>query len=159
MVKLGSFFVTGKRNDGTPFVSLKDERPEWLHDAVHAAHGSDMPNDWIYRECEAACDAIDEGRFNGRYWQDNVSEHADGRVDVYTRKLYQWAADFCLSDTFAEAQSRADEFGSPSDASQEKRIAIIQYCAIERIANVMIEAWREEGERADEEESEASNQA
>jgi hypothetical protein len=139
MVKLGSFFVTGKRNDGTPFVSLKDERPEWLHDAVHAAHGSDMPNDWIYSECAQACHAIDEESLTD---DDSLFEHADSRVDIYTRDLYQWAADMCLSDTFAGAESEAaDVLGEESDTV--KRLSAIQCFAIQSIARIMLEAAQE----------------
>lgn len=143
-IKLGSFFVTGKRNNGETFVSLKDERPEWLHDAVRDAHAGDFPNDWIYAECRAACDAIDDGSIDvdNRDVSDQVWEHADGRVDVYTRKLYQWAADKCLSDTFAQAESEVNDLlDGVTDTA--KRLSVIQFCAIQSIVNVMVEAWRD----------------
>ena len=155
MKKLGSFFVTGKRNNGETFVSLKDERPEWLHDAVHTAHGSDLPNDWIYRECEAACDAIDEGSLTD---DDSVHEYADSRVDIYTRDLYQWAADMCLSDTYAGAESEAGDFlGEESDTI--KRLSAIQYCAIGAIARIIMrEAEENAGDETEESEATASEQ-
>jgi hypothetical protein len=154
MVKLGSFFVTGKRDNGEMFVSLKDERPEWLHEAVHAAHGSDLPNDWIYAECRAACDAIDDGSLTlAEDSDDGLHEHADSRVDIYTRELYQWAADMCLSDAYANAESEAaDILGDESDTI--KRLGAIQYCAIRSIAATILDAARENVDET--EESEAS---
>lgn len=152
-IKLGSFFVTRKRDNGETFVALTDDRPEWLLDAVHEAHGSDLPNDWIYRECEATCDAIDEGWLTD---EDNVHEFANGRVDIYTRDLYQWAADMCLSDTYASAESEAgDILGDESDTI--KRLSAIQYCAIQAIARAMLSAWEENRENDETEESEATS--
>ena len=142
--KLGSYFVKGKRNNGETFVTCTDDRPEWLHDAIHEAHGSDLPDDWVYAECEAACDAIDDGSLTG---DDSVHEFADARVDVYTRDLYRWAADKCLSDTYASAESDASDCGMPDET--EKRIAIIQYHAIARIARTILAARDEHANDGD----------
>lgn len=138
-MKLGDFFKRDTRHDGTKFVTLADNRPDWLHDAVYEAHQSDLPNDWIYAECEAACDAIDDGSLTD---EDSLHSHADCRVDVYTRDLYQWAADMCLSDTFAAAESDAEDIGDPPNET-EKRLAQLQYYAIARIARIMLEAAEE----------------
>jgi hypothetical protein len=149
-MKLYNCFETCKRSDGE-VVCLKDSAPEWLRDAVREAHGGSLPNDWIYDECRAACGEIDEDRFSGRYPEDVVHEHADGQVDVYTSKLFAWAADMCNSGIYADAESEASDLVS-ADASTEDRIKAIQYCAIQRITYAMIEAWRE---NADEETDEA----
>jgi hypothetical protein len=146
MVKLGSFFVTGKRDNGESFTTLRDDRPEWLQDAVREAHAGDFPNDWIYSECRAACEAIDAGDLSD---DDNLHEHADSRVDVYTRHLYQWAADFCLSDTWANAESEADDMGTEGSALQ--RITTVQYCARATIARIMLSAAQENDDDTTEE--------
>lgn len=139
-MKIGQFFETKTRDDGTKFTTLADNRPDWLHDAVYEAHQSDLPNDWIYAECEAACDAIDDGVLAD---DDSVHEYADRRVDVYTRELYRWAADMCLSDTFAAAESDDEDVGTPDKDSTVDRLMRLQYHAIARIARIMLEAAEE----------------
>ena len=37
-------FVEGQRDSGVRFITLADDRPEWLHGAVQEAHAGDMPN-------------------------------------------------------------------------------------------------------------------
>lgn len=142
-MKLGQFFETKTRDDGKKFVTLADDRPDWLYDAVYEAHQSDAPNDWIFAECEAACDAIDDGTLSD---DDSVHEYADGRVDVYTRELYQWAADMCLSDTFAAAESDDSDLGTPENDSTVDRLMRLQYHAIARIARIMLEAAEDQPE-------------
>lgn len=140
------FFEARKRDSGETFYTLRDNRPQWLYDAVHAAHVSDAPNDWIWEECYRAVQAIDEGTIAD---EDDLHEYADGRVDIYTRDLFQWVADMCLSDTFANAESNLDDMGErPSD--MVKQISILQYCAIENIARTMLDAIRENEDEGDE---------
>jgi hypothetical protein len=136
-MKLQSFWT--KIEDSTRD-TLTDNRPDWLYEAVQAAHVSDLPNDWIYAECRAACDAIDDGSIA---CEDDIHEHADSRVDVYTKDLYQWAADMCLSDTFAQAESDVEDMGGDSRDDTLQRIRELQYFAISRIARTVFEAWEE----------------
>lgn len=142
--KLGVFFVT-----------LKDDRPEWLKDAIYAAHhdGGDLPNDWIYAECKAACDAIDDELLID---DNSVHEYADSRVDIYTKVLYRWAADMQLTDTWRHAEEEANEIGS-DETNITKRMVVIQYCAIEFIARTMLEAVRENADDDDDEASEEND--
>ena len=120
-------FVSDRRDDGTEFIRLSDDAPDWLRDAVYKSHDSDMPNDWIYSECAAAYDAAIEGT--------DPSDHADSQVDVYTREIFQWAADMCLSSTYSDAESEADELGGEGTIAE--RITRIQFCAIRRIAEII----------------------
>lgn len=138
MSELRSYFETRTRDNGESFVCLLDSAPEWLRDAVHDAHNGDGPHDWIYCECRDACEAIDHGDLTD---DDSVHQYADGRVDMYTRDLYQWAADMCLSDTYSHAQSSADDCGDTS--TDEKRISVLQYSAIESIARTVLDACLE----------------
>jgi hypothetical protein len=138
MTSIASYFDDTKtRDNGEYFVHLKDDAPEWLSDAVRDAHQGTLPNDWIYAECLAAVEAFDFGDFD----EDYIHEHADGRVDVYTRELYQWAADMCLTDTWANAEAEAAEMGLVEET--EKRLAVIQYCAIRYIAEAMLNACKD----------------
>lgn len=135
-----SHFETKTRADSTQpgehFTTLSESRPAWLQEAVREAHQGDLPVDWIYAECKAAVEAFDEGYFTDD--EDTVHAHTDGRVDVYTQALYQWAADFCLTNTWTEAESEAQDMGLPEET--EKRIACIQYAAIRHITDTMRDA-------------------
>lgn len=148
--KVSDYFVAKKRDNGESYVSLHVDRPEWLQDAVYTAHGGDMPNDWIYDECRATCDAIDDGSIDieGREdaINDAIHDHADSRVEIYTKPLFQWAADMCLSDTFSEAESDLKDMGGDETTDMVKRLMALQYCAIRRIAETMVQAVKENSE-------------
>lgn len=123
---------------GEPFTTLKDDAPPWLKEAVREAHQGDLPLDWIYAECAAAAEAIDAGDLDLADADDDVHAHADSRVDVYTKQLYQWAADHCLTDTWASAEQEARDMGLPEET--EQRIRAIQYAAVRHVADVMKQA-------------------
>lgn len=137
------FFKADKRDNGERFVTLTDDRPEWLQEAVWEAHSSSLPNDWIYEECYRAVQTFDENGLD----EDALHDHADSRVDVYTRELYRWAADMCLTDTWANAESEASDMGTPDET--ERRIAVIQYSAIRQIAYTMREACQAAADAVD----------
>lgn len=122
------------------FMALTDAAPEWLRDACHEAHGDRLPDDWVYAECEAAYDLLAE--HDGDVDSDDVHAHADGRTDVYTRAQFEWAAQFCLSSIFSDAEEQAQD-GSVHDesTSMSDRIALIQYHSIEAITNTLVSAW------------------
>jgi len=134
---LASHFCTRKRGKGpaaVSFVTLRASHPEWLQDAVYAAHGGDLPNDWTYAECLAAVEGIDSGDLT----EDNLGEYADGRVDIYTSARFEWAsAHFATID-----DDRVQELCAP-ETSIADRIGVAQYIAIEAIASTMLAAARE----------------
>ncbi len=143
-MKLSNYFTTVTRDNGDKVVTLKDERPEWLFEAVHEAHGKDMPNDWIYAECKAACEAIDDGSLAD---EDDVHTHADGQVDTYTKERANWYAAFCLSDTLATAESDLEDADTlDGDTSINHQIGMLQYYACERIARTIFAAWSKQNE-------------
>lgn len=136
-VKLASHFVTKKRGRGpkaASFVTLRvTDSP--MREAVYSAHNGDMPNDWIYVQCLAACEAIDAGDIplaDAEGTADAVHEYADRSVDIYTRDIYQWAADMCQSATFANAETEAEDRGDLPLATED-RFKLLQCCAIEAI--------------------------
>lgn len=144
-MKIGSFFEKKTRDDGSVFVTLADNRPDWLYDAVYDAHQGDPPCDWIYAECEAAADAIDDESLTD---EDDLHEHADSRVDIYTKELFRWQADMCLTSTYSYAEERASELGTETK-DMVKAVMALQYCAIETIANTILQAWLLEKQQAE----------
>lgn len=159
--KLGDMWVTKTRtadavrpddDEALKFSSVVDDCPEWLTDAIREAHDGMLPNDWVYAECRAACERIDDDTDGDGDW---LHEHADGRVDVYTSALYRWAAELCNSGLFAAAQERLDDMGGPEeDATIERRIAQAQYCAILIIAETIFAAYRDSRDEDEEDNDE-----
>ena len=138
-------FDTRKRDNGETFVCFTDDAPEWLRDVVRDLHSNSFPSDWIYCAAKAAVEQIEsEG-----YDSDNAHEWADGMVDIYTRDLYQFAADNCLTGWYGDAESEADDLGHENQEPHE-RIALVQYCAYARIFNAIGEAIEENNEQGDE---------
>ena len=141
-MQISQFFQRKTRDSGETFYTTTDDRLEWLHDAIHACHQSDLPNDWIYETCYAVACAIDDGSLaTGDDESDAVHQFADNQVDAYTRNLMQWVADMCLTDVYASSEARASDFGEPS-SDMTKQAGVIQYCAIEQIAETMLAAFR-----------------
>jgi hypothetical protein len=136
MIALLQYFRSIKRDSGETVWCLTEDRPEWLQDAVRDAHGTDLPNDWIYGACRDACSAIEDGSLSD---DDSVHEWADSQVDVYTRDLFQWSADMCQTDAWSEAESEASDIGS-ADTDMEKRIMVLQCLAYAAIARRMLSA-------------------
>lgn len=146
-MKYAEFFEKKVRGNGEgvgeAFVTLKEDAPGWFRDAVYEAHGGMFPNDWVYAECFAACEAIDDGVFTpGPDIEDDMEGfdgYVDSRVDIYTKDRFQWAADMCLTDLFAEAEERATELCSDATPLAD-RLGAVQYAAIERVAHAMLDA-------------------
>jgi hypothetical protein len=136
-VKLASYFVTKKRGRGPKAVSFVTLRvaDSPMREAVYSAHNGDLPNDWIYAQCLAACEAIDAGDIplaDAEGTADAVHAYADRSVDIYTQDLYQWAAGMCQSATFANAETEVEECGGLPLATED-RFKMLQYCAIKAI--------------------------
>lgn len=144
--KFGSFFQTITLADGSGRVTFTDEIPEWLKDACREAMRNDM-TDWLYETCESICDAFDRGDLTTDC--DSLNEFADNNVEVYTKALFQWATDHCLTNTFAEATERANDLGAAAEATIEDRLKTVQYCAIDAMAQTLLNAIDENTKDAD----------
>lgn len=140
-MKLADCFT---RDNPRKVISLKEEfHDSWLRDAIYEAHGGLLPDDWVYEECFAACEAIDEENLSAA--DGSVHEYADARVDVYTSVLFHWAADHCTSNVFANAEAEAEDLGVKDAEDTNARLGLIQFCAIARIAQTMLDAYEENG--------------
>lgn len=127
------------RPDGTQFYALKDGSPDWLPEAVHAAHGDMMPDDWRYATIRNLCSALSEDRDD---LEDARSEIVDGEVDVSTASLTAWLASSV--HRLAYCDQAAEEFGKPEDMS--KALMLGQYAEIDETFGLLVEALAEGGE-------------
>jgi hypothetical protein len=84
------WFERRDRDDGTPYVTLKDGRPEWLHDLAFEAHGRGemLPDDWRYGTLSEALLFVADNEPDDM--DDAAHEFADQRVDVYNGDLCAW---------------------------------------------------------------------
>lgn len=157
--EVGKWFETAKRADGqhkgeadATYVRVAEGAPAWVFDAVRKAHQGALPCDWVFDECRAAAEAIDDREDVTGEW---ITEHADTRVEVYTKLLFQWATDFCLTELFADAEERANDLGDAGEKiAIEKRLSMIQFCAIDAISRTMLEAWNEQSDESGDEDDE-----
>lgn len=144
--QLAEAFTTDTRNDGATFYKLRDGSPQWMTDAIHAAHGVILPMDWIYEHCSRMADNLNE--YEPEQWDDSVSEWADGLVDVYNADRARWLS---LHLDFAGFVDEAvEEFGH-SDQGVMGDIGMGQYKLLEQIAYALVSAVREQAEDLEDE--------
>lgn len=145
-------FETGKRDDGSKFVRLKDDCAGWidvdLMRGIHEALDDRSPSDWVYETAEAfACCLQGYGPYETlANMRENVHEIADGLVDIYNAERMNWLADHL--NNAALVDKACEEFGSNGRDTFE-RIGLGQYMAIERIGHAVIAALESEAESRD----------
>lgn len=94
------YFEVERRQDGTEYVRVKDEAPEWVQGIVYAAHGKDgsgapefLPDDYRYTFTREALEYIVESDPDAAndpdYAGDMAGEFAD-QTDDYTSDLIAW---------------------------------------------------------------------
>ncbi len=103
---MDNYFTNTMRGEER-IVTLRDDAPEWVSDAVREAHDGEMPDDWRYDICESIFEEIDPED------DDRDFELADGLVDVYNNARVAWlAGDLGRASYCDEA---ADEYGIAGD--------------------------------------------
>lgn len=138
-------FETVARDDTSTYSRLQEGSPEWMTDAIRAAHlnGELMPHDWVYDACNIAASYLAES--NPDTWDDQVSEWADALVDVYNTDRLQWLGS---SLHFAYMVDDAvKEFGHGETLLDD--IGLGQYHFLHQMIGALVAAIREQ---ADEEE-------
>lgn len=138
-------FITDKRADGVEFVRLADGSPEWMTEAVRAAHCDMMPEDTRYSMIRECADALADR--DADEWEDSTGEIADGLVDVYNNARLTWLASNLHRAAYCD---EAQDEGLVSDkASMFDRIGVGQYMEYDEILRELVQAFQD---RADEEE-------
>lgn len=137
-------FIRDTRNDGKDFYKLRDGSPQWMTDAVHAAHGDIMPDDWIFDQCDSIARSLTE--YEPERWEDAAHDIADGLVDVYNNDRARWLASHLA---FGEMCDEAtDELGQASGIYET--IGRGQYYMLLRMVDAIVNALTDEAERREE---------
>jgi hypothetical protein len=109
-------FESRSREDGSSYVCLKEEAPlrEEITEAVFATHDGESPNDWRWRICSAAAEALAEDPTGDL--QEIADQVGEDLSTVYQSELFLW---------FAEDPSRLSyvEEAAESLGRQESAIA------------------------------------
>lgn len=78
-MSITNYFVPNGHNS----VTLSDDAPEWLLDAVREAHDDELPDNWRWERCDDIVEAYEDG-------EDDPSVIAEDLVDSYTSDLLSW---------------------------------------------------------------------
>lgn len=125
---------TRTRDDGTNYVTTKDDAPQWVQDLAHDAHGTMLPDDWRYDAIHSVLSALSCGAD-----EDDPGEIADTLVDTYTGDRLRWLASHM--DRVAYCDDAAEEFGAP-DCGIVERIGWGQYMEASEIVGSVVESLR-----------------
>lgn len=152
LAEFSAAWMTDKRDDGKSFSRLKDGSPQWMTDAIHAAHDAidgRLPNDWIYEACESIASTMDGyGADDADGMRDNEHEICDGLVDVYNSARLAWLADHLGNADLCDEACR--DLGSPN-ADTFDRIGLGQFLAYTRVFGALCDAFTERGEEIESE--------
>lgn len=146
--QLAAAFTTGKRHGtGEPYTFLRTGSPQWMADAVRAAHvacdGTEscrLPCDWVYSVAAAAADYA-SGFESAENAADDSAAFADGQVDVYTADALTWLAASAWNRALAD--EAVAEYGPPAEtgtAGAEKLAQRGQLLGAERIYRAIVDA-------------------
>lgn len=136
-----SYFEGATRGEGDEaqsFRRLKSDRPEWVYDLVHEAHGDFFPDDWRYNCIENALEAIAQGIEPG--------EFADGEVDSYNASRVQWLESSIYRGAYCD--DAIEEFG-PTDQGIYGIIGMGQYMEASEIYGLVMQQLESELEDRD----------
>lgn len=118
-------FERRTRDNGESFTALRDGSPEWMQEAIFAAHdnGEILPNDWSYRLIERMADHIAESLEydSDKDLGDIVAEGIDGAIPCYNGERLDWLASHL--GRAAMVDEAVEEYGWPSDGGIMQAIA------------------------------------
>jgi hypothetical protein len=142
----------GEREEPRHFYKLNKDAPQWMTDALYAAHdnGEFLPNDWIYDTAHTIASNMADADPDS--WDDQVGEWADGCADVYNADRTAWLASHLR---FASYVDEAVSDLGHSEQGVFGDIGMGQYQLASQIAHSLIQAVRDEAERVEDEADES----
>lgn len=139
---LADAFEVKARDNGEGFYCLKDGSPDWMTDALRAAHdgGDMMPNDWSYRLAHGMAQHIAESlEYDAAQdLSDIVSEGADSLVPCYNGERLAWLASHLSRAGFVD--DAAMELGITPDGGILEMIGVGIYAELRMIGAALVEA-------------------
>lgn len=133
-------FVSDKRHvTGDKFYKLADGSPEWMTDAIHAAHGDMMPDDWRYACIRSVASAVAEVA-DDEDMDDARHEAVDAIVDVYNARLAAWLGSH--GGRLGYCDEATEEYGAASalDGGIAKLMQFGQYREIDEVWGLLVAA-------------------
>jgi hypothetical protein len=125
------------RDDGSTFYIFREGSPEWMTEAVRAAHDEEFPNDWRFTICNFLAQNLAEYE-TAEDAYDHVSELAEAQDAIYTSDLLTWYAE--RPGRLDYAEQAEEELGRDPGASIGDRLHLGHHYAIEQMAQVLISA-------------------
>jgi len=110
---------------------FKEGAPFWVTQTVMDAHGSRMPDDWVFRLCAYAFN-VDLYDCDGDDVCDEARKFADTHVSIYDKVVARWYGEFYGEDTVAEAEEEIGE--EPRQEMTIDRLRALQTIVIRHIA-------------------------
>jgi hypothetical protein len=132
-----SYFQTLTRDSGTSYVTLTNDAPDWVRDAVMSAHDDEYPNDWRYATCRAIFDELANDPELDPY------DLADQLTDTYNTDLARWISDDAGRSQYVDDAAR--EYGYKMDNGLWGMVRAGQFCAIVAIIETISNAITENG--------------
>lgn len=136
--------IADTRPDGTSFVRCTDDAPEWVREAVYAAHAGMMPDDTKYSMVRDVADAIAEALEYSEDLDDARHERVDGLVPTYNSDRVKWLASHLDRASYVDDARR--EYGTEG-ADLFDQLGAGIYAEYDEIWGILADAI---AERADE---------
>jgi hypothetical protein len=136
-IDLARAFELQTRDDGSTYYTIREGSPEWMTEAVRAAHDDEFPNDWRFRICNFLAQGIAEYETADDAY-DNQSIIAEAQDAIYTSDLLAWYAE--RPSRLDYADQAEEELGRDPGASIGDRLHLGHHYAIEQMAQVLISA-------------------
>jgi hypothetical protein len=131
---LSKALTTDKRNDGSEFVHLKENSPQWMTEVIRSVHGEKLPDDVTYAFISECADAIAEA-------DDADDAITEIEPDTYTHDLTEWLhsrADHLYYVTEVLEESEIKDGFQLLAAAQQKQIHEIGFALISALENVEV---------------------
>jgi hypothetical protein len=136
-------FETATREDETRYVRLKDDAPSWIGEAVQAAHGDFLPDDWRYAYIAESFRLIaDAGEDEDL---DELANQFADDADVYTGNLLGWLGSNLRRVGYVD--EARDEYGAASFESVAQEIAAGQAAERREVFAAIRQAVEEQATR------------
>lgn len=142
-------FQRKTRDNGEEFICLRDGAPNWIVNAMFAAHdhGDMMPNDWSYRiAADVVCQLCSDVG-NGSDIADAADYAVDAAVPCYNAERTDWLASHLHRGFYVD--EAVSEYGWPKDGGIYQAIAYGIAFEARQIADAIIAACMEQAEETE----------